>query len=374
MFAWISLDALGALLLSRMADKVGRRRVLVWSLAATPLCSIGAALSNSEAWFIVFEIGVYAFVGATFASAIVMLAEALPVERRAKGQGYAGIAAGTGGGICVIIMTALARRGHSWRWSLVVPALGLVLLPSMIRLLPESVRWERVAASGQNLRSRFYDVFGTAYRRRTVPLLLAVLIGHLANAAVRTWAYYHAVSVIGLTPSMASSVIFAGGTVTMLGFPLGAWLAERFGRVRSVAVIGILRTVGTVSFYWGPPAYFPYPALWLGVSHCWYATCGAAGEVAGNSAITELFPTALRGTIIGWLTLMIAIAAIGAQTTIATLAKPFGGLSIVVGYLALLAIPAAIIWGLFMDETRGMTLEAAAGEDPAGRGGSMPRS
>jgi hypothetical protein len=35
----------------------------------------------------------------------------------------------------------------------------------------------------------------------------------------------------------------------------------------------------------------------------------------------------------------------------------------VVGYLALLEIPAAIIWAIFMDETRGMTLEAAARED-----------
>jgi hypothetical protein len=59
---------------------------------------------------------------------------------------------------------------------------------------------------------------------------------------------------------------------------------------------------------------------------------------------------------------VIAFAAIASQMTIATLAGPLGGLSVVVGYLALLQIPAAIIWAIFMDETRGMTLEAAARE------------
>ena len=40
-----------------------------------------------------------------------------------------------------------------------------------------------------------------------------------------------------------------------------------------------------------------------------------------------------------------------------------GGLSIVVGYLSLLAIPNAIIVALLLPETRGLSLEAAAMEE-----------
>lgn len=374
MFAWISLDAFGALLLSRMADRMGRRRILMWSLVATPLCAIGAALSESRLWFIIFVMGMYSFVGATFVSGIVMLAEALSIKRRAKGQSYGGLGAGLGGAFCVILMPALARRGLSWRWLLVVPAAGFAFLPFLIRLVPESRRWERVAATGATVRTRFYDVFGPFYRRRTVPLMVAALVGRLAQTAVRSWPYYHAVSVIGLTPAEGSAVLLFGGGLAALGFPFGAWTAERFGRVHSIAWFGIIRTIGTVSFYWGPPRHFRYPVIWLGVSHCWYAALGAAGEVAGNSAVTELFPTALRSTIIGWLTLVIAFAAIASQMTIATLAGPLGGLSVVVGYLALLQIPAAIIWAIFMDETRGMTLEAAAREDAFAAVGGLTHS
>jgi MFS transporter, putative metabolite:H+ symporter len=172
MFAWIALDAFGALILSRMADRMGRRRVLMWSLAATPLCAIGAALSESEPWFIIFMIGMYSFVGATFASAIVMLAEALSIKWRAKGQSYGGLSVGLGGALCIILMPALARHGLSWRWLLVVPAAGFALIPFVLRHLPESRRWERLAATGVTLRTRFYDVFSPAYRRRAVPLPL----------------------------------------------------------------------------------------------------------------------------------------------------------------------------------------------------------
>jgi len=363
MFAWIALGAFGVMIVSRMADRMGRRRILMWSLVATPLCAIGAALSESEPWFIIFVIGMYSFVGATFASAIVMLAEALSVRWRARGQGYGGLSAGLGGALCVILMPWLAKHNLSWRWLLVVPSIGFVAVPLVFRFLPESRRWAEVAARGAAQRSRFYDVFGPLYRRRTISLVVVSFVARLAMTAVRSWQYYHAVTVIGLTPAQGSAVLLFGGGLAGLGFPIGAWAAERFGRVRSIAWIGVVRTVGTVAFYWGPPRDFRNPVIWLGVSHCWYAALGAAEEVAGNSAVTELFPTALRSTIIGWLTLVIAFAAIASQVTIATLARPLGGLSVVVGYLALLEIPAAIIWAIFIDETRGMTLEAAAREE-----------
>ena len=145
---------------SRMADRIGRRRVLMSSLIVTPLGSLGALLSGSAAWFIVFEILVYSAIGATFGSAIVMMAEALPIEKRSEGQGWANLGIASGGGVCVILAPILAQFGLSWRWLLGVAAFGIVLAPAMTRMLPESRRWGRTAASGAASQSRFYDVFG----------------------------------------------------------------------------------------------------------------------------------------------------------------------------------------------------------------------
>jgi MFS family permease len=229
MFAWIATDAFGVMIVSRMADRMGRRRILMWSLVATPLCAIGAALSESEPWFIIFVIGMYSFVGATFASAIVMLAEALSVRWRARGQGYGGLSVGLGAALCVILMPWLAQHNLSWRWLLVVPSIGFVAVPFMLRVLPESRRWEEVAARGSAQRTRFYDVFGPFYRRRAVPLMVAAFVGRLAVTGVRSWQYYHADTVIGLTPAQGSAVLLFGGGLAGLGFPIGAWAAERSG-------------------------------------------------------------------------------------------------------------------------------------------------
>jgi putative MFS transporter len=362
MYAWISLNALGALILSRMADRLGRRRIVLLTLIITPICSLGAALSTHTAWFIIFEIVAYAAIGASMTSAIVMLAEALPVNQRSRGQGIGNLAVSTGGGVCVVLAPIIARYGLSWRWLFAIPAAGVVFVPAMMRMVPESRRWERAAATGVTDRSHFYDVFRSIYRRRAIPLLIATLLGEVSGAAVPTWIYFHAVSVVGLSPAKGSAILLVGGILSTAGLALGVWMAERFGRVRTIVILGLAGVVGILAFYWGPPANCVWPTLWLIVAHTWFATTGRGLLVAANSAVTELFPTALRGTIMGWLLFCIALAAITAQTSISILARPLGGLSNVVGWIALLTIPSVLIWGIFIDETRGMQLETAAGE------------
>lgn len=362
MFAWISINALGSFFLSRMADRIGRRRILMIGLVVTPLGSLGAAFAPTAASFIICEIVVYSSIGATFGSAVVMMAEALPIAKRAEGQGWANFGIATGGAGPVLLAPILAHYGLSWRWMPGVAAAGIAMAPMMIRSLPESHRWERVAASGAAARSHFYDVFGPRYRRRTIPLIIATLMGEASGAAVSAWTYYHAVTVVGLSPAQGSLILMVGGTLSTSGLVLGARMAEMTGRVRSIVILVFAGAAGNLAFYWGPPHHFGWPVLWLMLAFAWLGTTGRGTQVAGNSAVTELFPTALRGTIMGWLTLTIAFSAIGAQAAIALLARPLGGLSNVVGWISLLAIPAALVWGIFIDETRGLSLEVASGE------------
>lgn len=366
LYAWISISALGALALSRSADRIGRRRVLVTCMAATPLSALGAALSRHVVWFIVCEIGLYAFIGATIAGSVVMLAEELPIPQRAKGQSYGGLAMSFGAGLCVLLMPLLERGGYSWRWLLAISAAGVAGLPFVVRAIPESQRWERAAERGATHASHFADAFRKRYRRRALPIMTCALLSAIAATAFNSWGYFHAVSVVGLPAGVASIMILIGGGLGMAGFPLGAWACERLGRVPTVVSCGLVVAAGALFFYWGPPAHFVLPAVWLGAGFCWFSVAANAAMVGGNAAATELFPTTLRGTMIGWFTLINAIGALAAQSAIALLATRLGGLSNVVGYLAMLTIPSAIIFGLFIEETRGLSLEVAAREAGAG--------
>jgi MFS family permease len=102
---------------------------------------------------------------------------------------------------------------------------------------------------------------------------------------------------------------------------------------------------------------------WLLAAYCWFKIGSGVMTVGANSAATELFPSGLRTTMIGWQGITAAAFSMLAQVMIAALVAPLGGLTQVIRYLALLGIPSAAIFGAFIDETRGLPLEVAAKED-----------
>jgi MFS family permease len=363
LFAWISISAIGALALSRMIDRLGRRRMLLVSMAGTSISALFSAFATNYALFALCEIALYAFIGATVAGGVVILAEELPIDERARGQSWGGLGMGLGGGLCLLTMPMVASH-HSWRWMLVLASvMGVAALQRAARVIAESSRWQRAAASGTTAASSFYDVFGKLYRRRAITVLFCSLLGNIAGVAASSWSYFHLVSVVGSAPGAASAMMLIGGGVGMLGFPLGARGCERYGRIPTIFVSSLMTGLGALAFYWGPPAHLPLSWLWIEVTYCCFTAGLSAGQVGGNSLGTELFPTAIRGAMMGWYSLIGAAAAITGQTLIAVLAARVGGLSIVVGYLSLLAIPNAIIVALLLPETRGLSLEAAAMEE-----------
>ncbi len=362
-FAGFALSSFGALGLARMADRVGRQRVLTWTAWVMPIAALAAALARDVVAFVGAIIVVEAFLGAALASAVVLVAEILPVPRRAAGQSWAGLASAVGGGLCVFMAPVLAEAGISWRWLLAIPFAGIAVLPAAVRRIPESARWRRRVGEGAAHASHFYDIFGPLYRRRAITILICSLLAALSVEGVNSYSYFHAVSVIGLSADFASAFTIIGGGLGMIGFPIGAWAAERFGRVKTVVTCGSASSVVALAYYWGPPLNFDHPALWLGVAFLFMNATTNAVLVASNTAVTELFPTGLRGTILGWFALMGAFGALSAESTIASLAAATGSLSVVTGWLSLLGIPGAILFGTVIEETRGLSLDAAAKEE-----------
>jgi len=237
LFAWISFSAIGALGLSRMIDRLGRRRMLLVCMAGTSVSALAAAFSTRIVMFALCEIALYAFIGATISCGVVILAEELAIEQRARGQSWGGLGLGLGGGICLTLMPMVAGH-HSWRWMLMLASvLGVVALRRAAGAIPESGRWQRAAASGTTSASNFYDAFGKLYRRRAITVLFCSLLGNIAAVAASSWAYFHLVSVVGFAPGAASALMLVGGGVGMLGFPLGARGCERYGRIPTIFVL-----------------------------------------------------------------------------------------------------------------------------------------
>jgi MFS family permease len=363
LFAWMSVSALGSLILARLADRFGRRQIILICLSLAPIFSLGAALAPDPQFFAVFQILISALLGGSVSSAIVLLAEELPTERRARGQAFAALASAIGGVLSYVVIPFLLQWGFSWRWLLAPSVAGIGLVAPLAGMVPVSPRWAKAASRGEISRSHFYDIFHPLCRTRALTLLACAALDTMAGTAVNSWLYFEAVTILGLSPRMASSLVVAGMGVGMLGFPVGAWTSERYGRVPTVVYVGGAAWLGALAFYWGPPQDLTWPMTWLLASYCWFKMASGVMTVGANSAATELFPTALRTTMIGWQAITAAVFSMITQIFIAALIGPLGGLTKVVRYFALLGIPSAVIFGLFIDETRGLSLEVAARED-----------
>src|SRR6516162_1326453 len=97
LFAWMSTSAFGSLIFARMADRVGRRRIILVSLVLAPLFALGAATAAEPLTFVIFQILISALLGGAVSSAIVVLAEELPIKQRSRGQAFAALASAVGG-------------------------------------------------------------------------------------------------------------------------------------------------------------------------------------------------------------------------------------------------------------------------------------
>ncbi len=362
MFAWMGTSALGSLILARLADRVGRRRIILGSILLAPLFTAGAALAPNARIFAACEIVVSALLGGSVSSAIALLAEELPVKQRARGQAAAAFASALGGVLGYLIVPFLLAWGYSWRWLLAPSAAGWLLAIPVAAMLPYESHWSRAKLSGSARKSHIYDVFHPLYRRRAITLLTCAALDTIAGTAVNGWLYFQAIAILGLSPFAASTLVVTGMGVGMLGFPIGAWTSEQFGRVPTVGYVGGAAWLGAFAFYWGPGR-VTWPMMWLVSAYCWFKVGSGVMTVGANSAATELFPAALRTTMIGWQGITAAAFSMLAQILIAALIGPLGGLARVIRYFALLGIPSAIIFGVFIDETRGLTLEEAALED-----------
>jgi MFS family permease len=359
---FVSLGAFGTAALARMADRRGRRGLVILCFALLPLLSLGSALAPGIVTYTLSQIGVSALMGALFTGIVVVMIERSSESRRAAGQSWFGLACAAGGGLAIGLAALGNDMPWGWRGFWLVAALPALAIEPVRRALGETERFTRARDDGHVAASRARDLFRGPWRRRSLALLCVASLRPIALIATSAWPYYHMVKSLGLSPVTASLIFFFGGGVGQLGNPLGARLADVWGR-RPTAVWGSAVAVATgIAFYWiplGPAAVTELVAL-TAVNQ----GATAAFSVADRLLATELFPTPLRATFSGVGGLMGAGAQLVANFGLSLLVAPLGGLVPAISWLSIVTfVPATLIFLAAVPETRGMSLEQAAAEE-----------
>ena len=162
-----------------LTDRLGRRRVLVWSILIYAFSAMGAGYATSLTQLLILRCTTFIGVCVEFVAAVAWLAELFPnPKQREKVLGYTQAFSSIGGTlvsaayyIAVTYGSSLPaiHGGHqAWRYTLMSGLLPAIPLIVVRPFLPESPLWREKKAAGTLKRPSFGELLRPAFRKTTL--------------------------------------------------------------------------------------------------------------------------------------------------------------------------------------------------------------
>ncbi|WP_067699748.1 MFS transporter [Nocardia jejuensis] len=297
----------GAAASGPLADRYGRREVLVGSIALFSIFTLVVPLAGSVAVFSALRAVAGIGLGACVPVALTVMAEQVPATRRA----LAGTVTMTGYHVGAVITSLLALRlvPHWQPLFYVGGVAGLVLLPLLWAKLPES---ERITGTGT-------DPVGPTvllrrpYLRVTLGVWAGSFMGLLLVYGLNTW-LPKLMRTAGYSMSTSLTLLLVLNTGAVLGLLIGGFLADRRGTKQTVLVwfgaAAILLALLSVKvsnsllldvlvFVTGVFVFSAQILIYAHIAHAYPAELRATAM--GFAASVGRFGSILGPTIIGWL-------------------------------------------------------------------------
>ncbi|RCW84072.1 MFS transporter [Paracoccus lutimaris] len=362
----------GAALFGRIADRVGRRKVLLLTVACDAIFGLASVFAPDFATLLVLRFLTGMAVGGTLPVDYAMMAEFLPPKNRGRWlvwlEGFWAV------GTIVIALTAwlahLAGAADAWRWIFAVAAFP-ALIGIWLRLwVPESPMYllrkgdeagaravvNRVlAANGSHpladedrlaaLPAPGADqgLFGPALRRRSLGIFATWFLVSLSYYGVFVWLPSELVKGgLGFVRGYGFLLLMALAQVP--GYALAAHGVERWGRKPTLQIFLILSAAGCLLFITATGPWLVAASLLL-MSFALLGTWGAL-----YAYTPELYPTGLRGTGMGTASAVARVGGLLAPSLLGmVVARGFG---VAIGVFAALLLLAALVTLVIPAETR----------------------
>ncbi|MBB3664646.1 putative MFS transporter [Prauserella sediminis] len=300
----------GALLWGVFIDRLGRRRVTVYSLLLYAALALLAGISPEFWMFLILRLLSGVAFGGVYATTFPYFMELLPTAWRGRGAVALSIGFPVGTLLCILVSQALGPI--SWRVVAIVAALAGLWAFAVIRWVPESPYWlakqnrHREAArvlrgfgaavpedtlfrvDEQGAGGVVRGLFAPAIRRRFALLVLVAFTFSWGYWGLQTW-----LPVLledrGMSVSGALWFVAVSQLVSVPGYLLAAWLTGRYGRKKVFVGFVCGAVVGGVLFglATGPGQ------MYTGNLILAFFSLGAWG--IWNTWSGEILPTSLRG-------------------------------------------------------------------------------
>lgn len=290
----VGLGALGALAVTMLGDRVGRRPLLIGTTFAYAIFTGLTATSQNLTQFVIFQFFARTFLLAEYATAIAMVSEEFPAARRGRALGILTALGALGLPVVAVLHLLVRNTALGWRLLYLVGLIPLVAVGLLRLKLKETQRWKVARAADTGIkRHQIKDVLAPAYRPALRKVGGLYFFSHFALLGAVTWWPFYASVTLKFSAGAITSLLGLGYTLGISGYYVAGRLADRFGR-RDTGTVFLLAGLvfGILVFQIKQPGPM-FPALVLAV----FFGFGINPILA--AVASEMFPTKIRATALG---------------------------------------------------------------------------
>ena len=293
--AIVSVGTVLSFALAAQADRLGRKRLLLITIAGYTLATVATAAAPSLAFVALTQGIAQIFIGAEWAVAVTMVVEEFPADERGRGLGIV-TSMQTFGAIAVGILgfAGLNDTALGWRSFYLVGIIPLILIAFGRRGLRESERHEAVRGDTGLDHVSIWEPWKPQFRRILIPIGLAQFLRFTAVSAAAFWWAFYAQEETGMSVATSGLFLAASGLVGAIGFFVAGRLGDRFGRRPTFMAYMVGALVTGIATFNIANHLLMLPFFCLSIFF-------GLGSVAITSAMaTEPFPTYVRSRASAW--------------------------------------------------------------------------
>jgi putative MFS transporter len=366
---------IGAFAFGRLADRIGRRPVLMIAVIIDAVCGVASSFAPDLQWLLVLRFLTGIGVGGTLPVDYTMMAEFLPAARRGRWlvllESFWAVGTIL---LAVLALIATAHGDNAWRIIFLVTGIPALVGVALRFYIPESPlflnksgkseearevlkRVARVNGSSAEIsplqpdrmeKTSFFALFDSEVRRRSISLYLAWLLISLAYYGVFV---YLPIKMAGEGFAFMRGQVFliVLALVQLPGFALSAYGVDKWGRRPTLIGFLLLSAAGCLLYSIGTS-----PLVVIGSTMLLsFALLGTWGALYAFTP--EVYPTGLRASGMGTAGAVARLGGLFAPALIAPIMASHFTLSLVM-LSAILVLGAAAIWNVDV-ESRNRALD-----------------
>ncbi|NLB53742.1 MAG: MFS transporter [Syntrophomonadaceae bacterium] len=291
----IAVGALVAFFVVRMADKIGRRPIFIWSVIIYSVFSLLTASSVNLAMFVSFQFIARVFLVVCWAVGFIIVAEEFDTEYRGRALGFFQGAAAIGAIFPSLLLPLVSMIPFlHWRGLYIIGALPLLLLLFYAKNLPETQRFmEMKAGKGENAPSLF-AVFAAPYRKNLFAIMALWFCMYLSYASAMNFFALRVEGELGWNENQVGLVTALAFTIGLTGYVAVGKLLDMIGRKKTAYIFFGLGSLSVMMVFQAQSFLQVALAQIIGVFFIGTFTVLCA------TFTNELFPTELRGNVTAW--------------------------------------------------------------------------